>query len=158
MTDNYKNTISDEIIAFLFSCRSTSIRRKILWERVQNRRKISNHVFNQSVYRLKKRGIVQNKNDELFLSEQGKTFFSNPYKKIIKKPERTKKVMIIFDIPEKKRKVRVWLRQQIKDWDFKMIQKSVWIGYGPLPEEFKERLKVLKVYDGVKVYNLQKRQ
>ena len=64
--------------------------------------------------------------------------------------------MIIFDIPENQRKVRTWIRNQIKDWDFEMIQKSVWIGYGPLPKEFTERLKNLGVNDGVKIFNLQK--
>ena len=68
------------------------------------------------------------------------------------------KVLIIFDIPETKRKGRGWIRNQIKEWDFKMVQKSVWIGYGPLPKEFTERLKSLKVSEGVRVYNLRKKQ
>jgi len=153
-----ETTFSDEIIAFLLSCRSNSIRKKILWELVQERRKISNHLYSQSLYRLKKRGIIKNKNDTIFLSNHGKKFYSSPYRKIGKNPLKNNKVMIIFDIPEKKRKVRSWIRSQIRDWDFKMIQKSVWVGYGPLPKEFEERLKILKVSDGVRVFNLKKKQ
>ena len=152
-----ETTFSDELIAFLFSCRSNSIRKKILWELVQKRRKISNNVYNQNMYRLKKRGIIQDKNNMFCLSDKGKTLYNNPYIKMRKKPTKTNKIFIIFDIPEKKKKVREWLRNQIKDWDFEMVQKSVWLGYGPLPEEFLERLKILKVNDGVKIYNLQKK-
>jgi DNA-binding transcriptional regulator PaaX len=156
---HYQNetTFSDELIAFLFSYRSNSIRKKILWELVQKRRKISNNTYNQNMYRLKKRGIIQDKNEMFCLSNKGKTLYTNPYRKIKKNLIKTNKVLIIFDIPEKKKKVREWIRNQIKDWDFKMIQKSVWIGYGPLPEEFFKRLKILKVDNGVKIYNLQKK-
>ena len=153
-----ETTFSDELIAFLFSCRSSSIRKKILWKRVQERRKVLNNTYYQNVFRLKKRGIIQDKNGILCLSDKGKIFFNNPYKKINKKPATENKILIIFDIPEKKKKVREWIRNQIKDWNFKMVQKSVWIGYGPLPEEFKERLKILKVDEGVKIYNLRKKQ
>ena len=152
-----ETTFSDELIAFLFSYRSNSIRKKILWELVQKRRKISNNVYNQNMYRLKKRGIIQDRNNMFCLSDKGKTLYNNPYRKIRKKPTKTNKVFIIFDIPEKKKKVREWIRNQIKDWDFEMVQKSVWLGYGPLPKEFLERLKILKVDGGVKIYNLQKK-
>jgi DNA-binding transcriptional regulator PaaX len=121
-------------------------------------RKISNNVYHQNIYRLKKRGILEDKNNVFYLSQKGKMFFQNPYRKVRGKPLKNNKILIIFDIPEKKKKVREWIRNQIKDWDFKMVQKSVWISYGPLPEEFSERLKFLKVDDGVKVYNLRKKQ
>ena len=150
----YETTFADELIAFLLSCHSTSIRKKILWKRIQKKRKISQNVYYQNIYRLKKRGILEDKNDIFYLSQKGKIFFQNPYVKMKEKPLKDNKVLIIFDIPETKRKVRTWIRNQIKDWDFKMVQKSVWIGYGPLPKEFTERLKFLKVNDGVKVYNL----
>ena len=153
-----ETTFTDELIAFLLSCRSNSIRKKILWERVQKRRKISRDVYCQSIYRLKKRGIIQDKNGIFHLAQKGEKFFYNTFRKIKTKPIKTCRVMIIFDIPERKRKVRSWIRRQIKDWDFKMVQKSVWIGYGPVPEEFTKRLKILKVYDGVKIYDIRKKK
>lgn len=153
----YKTTFTDELIAFLLSCNSNSIRKKILWERIQKKRKSSQNVYYQNINRLKKRGILEDDNKTIYLSQKGKTFFQNSCKMIKNKPLKNNKVLIIFDIPETKRKVRTWIRNQIKEWDFKMIQKSVWIGYGPLPKEFTERLKYLKVSDGVKVYNLRKK-
>ena len=37
-----------------------------------------------------------------------------------------------------------------------MIQKSVWLGDGPLPKEFTERLRLLGVEKDVKVFTVQK--
>lgn len=154
----YKTTFADELIAFLFSCHSTSIRKKILWEQIQKKRKISQNVYYQNIYRLKKRGILEDKNDTFYLSQKGKRIFGNLYKRVKEKPLKNNKILIIFDIPETKRKVRTWIRNQIKEWDFEMVQKSVWVGYGPLPKEFVERLKFLEVSNGVKIYNLRRKQ
>jgi len=153
-----ETTFTDELVAFLFSCRSNSIRKRILWERVKRRNKISNKTYHQNIYRLKKRGILEDKNDIFLLSKKGIALYNNPYRKIKTKPLKTQKIFIIFDIPEKKKKVREWIRAQIKNWGFEMIQKSVWISFGPLPKEFEEKLKILGVNDGVKIYNLQKKQ
>ncbi|MCX6755055.1 MAG: hypothetical protein NT068_00740 [Candidatus Nomurabacteria bacterium] len=37
-----------------------------------------------------------------------------------------------------------------------MIQQSVWIGDGPIPKEFLERMKAFGLSDCVKVYKLSK--
>ena len=154
---NYLNetTFTDELIAFLLSCRSNSIRKSILWERVSKRRNISKSVYNQNLYRLKERGLIVADEDLYKLSKKGVTYYRNPYKLIKEKLVKKNKIIIIFDIPENKKRVREWIRKQIKFWDFKMIQKSVWIGYGPLPKEFSRTLKVLKCEDGVKIFNVQ---
>jgi len=152
-----ETTLTDELIAFLFSCKSNSIRKKILWERVQKRRNISKSNFNQSLYRLKKRGIIHKKKDDYILSEKGISFYKNYCPLIKKQIDKKNRILIIFDIPENKKRIRDWIRLQIKFWDFKMIQKSVWAGYGPLPDEFGKRLKLLGVDKGVKILNIQKK-
>jgi DNA-binding transcriptional regulator PaaX len=157
MVMNYleESTFTDLLIASLFSCRSTAIRREILWNRIKKRREISKAVFNQSIYRLKKRGFIEGVDECYKLSSKGKIYYSNPYNKIKEKPKKDKKIIFMFDIPEKNKKVRDWIRRQLKFWDFKMIQESVWMGYGPLPEEFKKRLKEFKVEEGIKIFNVQ---
>jgi CRISPR/Cas system-associated endoribonuclease Cas2 len=65
---------------------------------------------------------------------------------------------VLFDIPEKRRKIRNWLRDQLKEWDFELVQKSVWIGKGPLPKEFNERLGFFGVKEGIKVYPIHKKE
>ncbi|OGF74791.1 CRISPR-associated endonuclease Cas2 [Candidatus Giovannonibacteria bacterium RIFCSPHIGHO2_02_43_13] len=44
--------------------------------------------------------------------------------------------IIIFDVPEKERKLRAWLRSALKILGFRMLQQSVWIGKGRIPELF----------------------
>ena len=44
--------------------------------------------------------------------------------------------IIVFDVPEKERKLRAWLRGALKVLGFKMLQQSVWIGKGKIPEQF----------------------
>lgn len=150
-----ETTFSDQLIAFLFSCRSTSIRREILWNRVKKRRRISKAVFYQSIYRLKKRGFIEGVDECYKLSNKGKIYYSNPYNKIKEKIKKDRKIILMFDIPDKNKRAREWIRRQLKFWNFKMEQESVWIGYGPLPEEFKKRLIELKVDNGVKIFNVQ---
>ncbi len=151
-----ETTFSDELIAFLFSCRSNSIRKKILFEKVKRRNKVAVNTYYKNISRLKSRGIIEEKNDFFYLSNKGKIIHQNPYKKINEKPGKLNKILIIFDIPERKKKVREWIRRQLKGWDFEMVQKSVWIGDGPLPQGFMDRLKFLCVDRGVKVYKLRK--
>lgn len=44
--------------------------------------------------------------------------------------------LVIFDIPERERKKRDAIRQELLACDFRQLQKSVWLGYRPLPEDF----------------------
>ncbi len=66
-----------------------------------------------------------------------------------KKPKITKvngfATIVIFDIPEAKRKARRFLRRFLKDNGFINLQKSVMIGPWELHPEFKELLKELKI-------------
>ena len=63
--------------------------------------------------------------------------------------------IVIFDIPEKFKHKRIWLRQQLKNLDFVMLQKSVWIGKYKIPEGLVydiETLKLLPYIHILKVY------
>ncbi|MFA5773093.1 MAG: hypothetical protein WC908_00240 [Candidatus Paceibacterota bacterium] len=155
MNNKYRNTFSEELIAFLFSCKSHKMRRAILYEFAKKRFEMEKSVYNQNIYRLKKNGFLIQDEDVFFLSLKGVSYYTNPYRHIKEKIDKKNKIIIIFDIPENKRKVREWIRSQIKFWDFEMIQKSVWVGYGPLPSEFMSRLRMLGVYDGVRIFNVQ---
>lgn len=149
-------SFADFIISYLLSCRSSKIQKKILYELVQKRRILSKQIFNNNLYRLKKKGVLD------FDSEKNIVFNINNLKqhilftKIKARPTRETRVMVLFDIPEKKRKIRNWLRVQLKMWDFEMIQQSVWLGSGPLPKEFSTRLYDLGVGECVKVFPIRK--
>ncbi|MBU0998945.1 hypothetical protein KKG24_01360 [Patescibacteria group bacterium] len=158
-----ENTALDHLIAFLLSARSTRIYRKILWVRMQARQKSMNAgSFNQHIYRLHKKGIIESRDGKIHIHRENLLKFSaknNSMKNSVMKsifPTKTEKILISFDIPEKKKKTRDWLRNQIKYWDFEMIHKSLWLGYGPLPKEFNDRLKQLGIEKNVRIFKIKK--
>lgn len=155
MINKYKNTFSEELIAFLFSCKSHRMRKSILYEFAKKRFEMEKSVYNQNIYRLKKNGYLTQEQDNFFLASKGVVYYTNKYRHIKEKIEKKNKIIFIFDIPEDKRKIREWIRNQIKFWDFEMIQKSVWVGYGPFPVEFSNRLRLFEVDKCVKIFNVQ---
>ena len=59
-----------------------------------------------------------------------------------------------FDIPEKQKAKRNWLRRSLLALNFKMLQKSVWIGKNKLPEEFLKDLNDLKLIDFIHIFRV----
>ncbi len=148
-------SFGDFIISHLLSCRSSRIQKKILFKLVQEKRMLNRQVFNNNLYRLKKNGMLDFDSDKNILINRNNLRLRALFAKIKEKPTGNTKVMVLFDIPEKKRKTRSWLRLQLKLWDFKMLQQSVWLGKGPLPVEFNNRLKLLGISEGVKIFKIQ---
>lgn len=96
--------------------------------------------------RLKKKGLVENIQGKWSISKEGKEFLAMkgrgikqflPAQKI--SPKVQKQLIVAFDIPEKKRKYRDWLRFELIAFGFEAVQKSVWFGPA-LPKEFIEYL------------------
>lgn len=67
-----------------------------------------------------------------------------------------KDLLIVYDIEENKKKERDWFRRHLKKFHFKMIQRSVWVGPSPLPEDFLSYLKEIKLGDNFKKFKLSK--
>ena len=150
-----KASFGDFIVSHLLSYGSLSIQKKILYELIQKRRKINKQSFNNNLYRLKKRGLVEFDSNKNIIFNKNSLKQNTLFSRIKEKPVGNIKVMVLFDIPEGKRKTRNWLRQQLKMWDFKILQQSVWLGKGPLPKEFTDRLHLLGIYECVKVLKVQ---
>ena len=159
MTDKHwsdEASFTDLIISYLLSCKSIRMQRKILYQLVQKRRKLNQQTFNSNLFRLSKKGvIVFDKNNSILIKKDNLKSYG-VLSKIKERPTGDKTILVLFDIPEKKRKIRHWLRNQLKDWDFKMIQQSVWVGSGSLPKEFNKRLQLLDIDKGVKIFKIQK--
>ena len=49
-------------------------------------------------------------------------------------------MIVAFDVPEHERYKRDWLREELLVLGFEPIQKSVWFGPSPLPENFVREL------------------
>lgn len=148
-------SLSDFIVSHLLSYGSLRIQKKILYELVQEKRNLNNKVFYNNLYRLKQKGVLSFDHEKNILVRKDNLRRHILFSKIKSEPAGKVRVMVLFDVPEKKRKVRNWLRMQLKTWDFKMIQQSVWLGKGPLPGEFIERLRLLGVNKTVKILKVQ---
>lgn len=59
--------------------------------------------------------------------------------------------IVIFDIPEKHRKVRNALRTQLRLWEFQPWQKSVWVSKKDVSLELKKLTKELGISNWVKI-------
>jgi len=53
--------------------------------------------------------------------------------------------IVIFDVPEKHRRVRNILRRRLKEWGFNQWQKSVWASKKPLTDHLRNLVKQLGV-------------
>lgn len=62
--------------------------------------------------------------------------------------------LVIFDVPEVERKKRDAIRNELVSFDFEQLQKSVWLGYRPLPEDFIELLDVLNMKKHVHILSI----
>lgn len=95
--------------------------------------------------RLKKRGLVDNIENGWILTGQGnvqvQTLCNDVAVNLSDDPALKPKTMIIaFDIPEKQRGYRDWLRVELVALGFTAIQKSLWFGPAPLPKNFIDEL------------------
>ena len=139
----------------------TPERKPILQKPIKNleeRQRIS-----KLLYKLKDEGLIikeyRNENTFWKIADKGKKWLIKPkpekrtYSKI-KSSDEIK--IVVFDIPEKKRFYRDWLREVLKNLKFKMLQKSVWIGKTILPEEFFNDLKRLGILSYVEIFAITK--
>lgn len=67
-----------------------------------------------------------------------------------------KNLLLIYDVPEAMKKERDWFRRQLRNFDFVMIQRSVWVGPSPLPEDFINYLKRIGLQKEFKTFKLAK--
>lgn len=66
-------------------------------------------------------------------------------------------VIVAFDIPEKMRKKREWLRENLIALKLKLLQKSVWIGTTRIPQDFIKDLHAQDILRFVHIFSVGKR-
>ena len=100
--------------------------------------KLKEQTLRTILSRLKKRGLVEDKKGIWAITEKGREFLKNkiPHFGHLKTENKKKEMVVVFDIPELRRKQRNWLRSELMDLNFIPLQKSVWLGPAPLPKEF----------------------
>lgn len=106
------------------------------WDYYDELKNLKENSARTILWRLQKKGLVKKTKKQYQLTFQGF--------KIIKDIKTSDGIetlwdgkwrMIMFDIPEKKRKERDWLRYQLLYLDYQPIQKSVFIGKQPIKED-----------------------
>ena len=63
-------------------------------------------------------------------------------------------IIISFDIEESRKEKRVWLRDVLKNLDYKMLQKSVWLGTNQLSKNLIKDLEKLDILKNVKIFSV----
>lgn len=103
-----------------------------------------------TIWEITKRGL-----EKLKLIKKGAGF----RKKIVdyKKESDDKLKIVIFDIPEKERHKRAWLRAVLVSLNFSMIQQSVWMGRNKIPEQFLYDLKKYDMLSYVQIFEISKK-
>jgi DNA-binding transcriptional regulator PaaX len=130
----------------------------IFWEKKKDHPQSS---FSSTMSRLKKKGFVEIKSGKWILTENGKKYFDDKKKLtfrfvspfVLNAP---RNLLLMFDVPESKRAERNWLRWHLKEFQYYMIQQSVWVGPSPLPQKFKEHAKNMGLNKFVKTFKLAK--
>ena len=72
------------------------------------------------------------------------------------KKDAPKNLIVMYDIPHNQKKERDWFRRQLIKFEYVMIQKSVWVGPSPLPKDFLDYLKEIRIGDKFKTFKLAK--
>ncbi len=156
---NFSPSIGDLLVATITSHRSSASFYKILREREFARYK--ERSVRVALSRLNKRGYLNNKKGNWSLTKKGKvynnknllfSYIPSPFNK-----NQQPNTIISFDITEADRIKRNWLRNQIKIFGYKMLQQSLWLGYGPLPADFLKRLTDLDIRKNVKIFTVRKK-
>ncbi|OGE19333.1 CRISPR-associated endonuclease Cas2 [Candidatus Daviesbacteria bacterium RIFCSPLOWO2_02_FULL_41_8] len=106
------------------------------------------------VHRLKEKGWIETSRNEgrilVKLTGKGRNQLAIEKALIQKKWDGNFRI-VIFDIPEKHRKVRNVFRHRLKEWGFRAWQKSVWASQKDLAEHLRNFIKELGIEDWVLV-------
>lgn len=101
----------------------------------------------ENLKRLIEYGLVEKEGNFLKLTEYGKLIIKPAMQKrqIIRRKWDGKYRLVIFDIPEIRKKARAWLREELYLLNYTPLQKSVFIGKYPLTPDIVEKIKKLNL-------------
>jgi len=129
---------------------------EIIYNENANGSKSKEQVLRTTLSRMKRKGLLSGKKGVWKITKEGEELLKQKKTAFFKFPKKksknvTKTMIIIFDIPEKERICRDWLRSELIGFDYELIQKSVWFG-PPLPKEFIKYLDDKKLLRYIKFF------
>lgn len=101
----------------------------------------------QTISRMQKHGLIKNEDGKYALTVIGKNIakYILGRKKIFEKKWDKKYRVVIFDIPEKKKHLRNWLREELYLLKYEKLQESVLVGKFPLPKDLIREIRNKKI-------------
>ncbi|MBI3459061.1 hypothetical protein HY061_02255 [Candidatus Azambacteria bacterium] len=172
-------TISDQTVDFLAILESLVLVRhgdslgKMQYEHYQRQEKrLSERLTRDSqkeskrrlqryISKLKQDGLIElTKENQISLTSRGfdkiEELKSRPYNQGFQIEESSQVIIISFDIPEKYRKNRNWLRGVLKFLNFEMVHQSTWVGKIKIPEKLLEQLEKMEILKYIKIFEVTK--
>lgn len=119
----------------------------------------SRETVSTTLSRMKKRGLVSRSGSKKRavwrITREGKRHFQVRVDSALP-PEDGKVRLVIFDVPERERRKRDWLRYHLLACDYSPLQKSVWMGTRPLPADLNDEFKSIGLTSYVHIVSLEK--
>jgi len=139
---------------------------KVDWADLYRERQKFYSLLNQ----LKRQGLVskrkQEQNSQWRITAQGTKYLtklkskqgSSPklFRRAYEKKNCADFMIVSFDVPERDRRKRNWLRTQLLALDFEMLQQSVWLGKVQIPEDFINDLRIYEMIPYVHIFSVSK--
>ncbi|MBI2052587.1 MAG: hypothetical protein HYT38_02875 [Candidatus Sungbacteria bacterium] len=135
-----------------------------MWRRIlglPNGYEFSRPNFSAVLARLRQQGLIAKRSDRRWaswvLTPRGKEKINVGlnFKKVIK-PDGIPR-LVMYDIPEVERRKRDLIRDELTGCGYNQFQRSIWIGYSPLPEDFLKSLKDLRLQGKVHIMSVDKK-
>lgn len=127
--------------------------------RLAYERKKRKRTFNQFLFYLKQQGYIKTPQGKpLQLTEKGRRKAMRGRSRGMPLPNRTddKMIMLLYDIPKEKSKVRYAFLGAIMELDYQMFQKSVWISDKEVLEKTRQAIHEFKLDSCVDVFLIEK--
>ncbi|MBI4133658.1 hypothetical protein HY478_03520 [Candidatus Uhrbacteria bacterium] len=122
--------------------------------------------FYKLLHRMERDGLVEKTEDERWkLTKRGKTKWRNLLKRFdhalpvasYRMKPGAEILILSFDIPERERRKRDWLRSVLTRLNFTLLHQSTWIGKGILPRTFIKDLREINLLSHVAIFSINKR-
>lgn len=128
---------------------------------LERSRRITRKTVSTMLWRLKQQGLVEwrgkKRGAAWRLTREGKEYMRKAADARARSASDGITRIVAFDIPERERGKRDTIRAELVACDFRQLQKSVWIGECPLPQDFVRLLDDLNLAGKVHVFSVREK-
>lgn len=128
---------------------------------LERTRRLTRKTVSTMLWRLKRQGLVEwrgRKREAAWrLTRDGKEYLRKEVHAGASAPNDGITRIVAFDIPERERKKRDLVRAELAACNFRLLQKSVWIGECPLPESFVRLLDEMNLAGKVHIFSVREK-